>query len=159
MSMLVEKIKQYLDENTIQDLYHATGVNTGVFYSLLKRDWKKYNKNTLDILYSFFGLPRDQFYNDNLKKWYPKTPSLFGTFVRYKRLHQEVDLKELAVKLRMDERALARLESGDALPTFDSWTIQHMMDALDFTSEERTMAKIYIDNMKWLEKTIKKYDL
>ena len=157
--MLVEKIKQYLDLNTIQDLYHATGVNTGVFYSLLKRDWKKYNKTTLDILYGFFDLPRDQFYNDNLKKWYPKTPSLFGTFVRYKRLHKEVDLKELAVRLRMDERALARLESGDALPTFDSWTIQHMMDALDFTSEERTMAKIYIDNMKWLEKTIKKYDL
>lgn len=157
--MLVEKIREYLDTNTIQDLHNATWVCTGVFYSLLKRDWKKYNKNTLDILYSFFGLDRDQFYKDNLKKWYPKTPSLFGTFVRYKRLKLEIDLKDLAKKIKTDQRALARLESGDALPTFDWWTIQHLMDALQFTDEEKSMTKIYIDNMKWMEKTIKKYDI
>ena len=157
--MLVEKIRKYLDDHTIQDLHNSTWVCTGVFYSLLKRDWKKYNKNTLDILYKFFNLERDQFYNDNLKKWYPKTPSLFGTFIRYKRLKLEIDLHELAKRVRVDERALARLESGDALPTFDSWTIQHMFDALEFSDEEKTMTKIYIDNMKWLEKTIKQYDL
>jgi len=33
------------------------------------------------------------------------------------------------------------------------------MDALKFTDEEKTMTKIYIDNMKWMEKTIKKYDI
>lgn len=157
--MLVEKIRSYLDNHTIQDLHHSTGICTGVFYSLLKRDWKKYSKNTLDILYKFFDIKRDQFYNDNLKKWYPKTPSLFGTFVRYKRLKMEIDLKQLSQLVRVDERALARLESGDALPTFDSWTIQHIFDALKFTDEEKTMTKIYIDNMKWLEKTIKKYDI
>lgn len=157
--MLVEKIRKYLDDHTIQDLHNQTGICTGVFYSLLKRDWKKYSKNTLDILYSFFELPRDQFYNNNLKKWYPKTPSLFGTFVRYKRLHKEIDIKQLSKMVRVDERALARLESGDALPTFDSWTIQHIMEALDFNDEEKTMTKIYIDNMKWIEKTIKKYDI
>lgn len=157
--MLVEKIREYLDTHTIQDLHNKTWVCTGVFYSLLKRDWKKYSKNTLDILYDFFELQRDQFYNDNLKKWYPKTPSLFGTFVRYKRLHMEIDIKQLAKLVRVDERALARLESWDALPTFDSWTIQHIMDTLNFTDEEKTMTKIYIDNMKWMEKTIKKYDI
>jgi ribosome-binding protein aMBF1 (putative translation factor) len=90
-----------------------------VFYSLLKRDWRKYNKNTLDILYDFFKINRDNFYRDNLKKWYPKTPSLFGTFIRYKRLQQEIDIHKLAKKIKMDQRALARLESGDSLPTFD----------------------------------------
>lgn len=113
----------------------------------------------MDILYNFFKLERDQFYKDNLKKWYPKTPSLFGTFIRFKRLKLEIDLHDLAKSIRTDERALARLESGDALPTFDGWTIQHLMDALKFTDDEKTMTKIYIDNMKWLEKTIKKYDL
>lgn len=157
--MLVEKIRDYLNTHTIQELHGETWVCTGVFYSLLKRDWKKYNKNTLDILYSFFKLERDQFYKDNLKKWYPKTPSLFGTFIRYKRLKMEIDLHDLAKKIRTDERALARFESWDALPTFDGWTIQHLMEALQFTDEEKTMAKIYIDNMKWLEKTIKKYDI
>lgn len=157
--MLVEKIREYLDTHTIQELHHETGICTGVFYSLLKRDWKKYSKNNLDILYKHFGLERDQFYKDNIKKWYPKTPSLFGTFIRYKRLQMEIDLHELSKMVRVDERALARLESGDALPTFDSWTIQHIFDALNFTDEEKTMTKIYIDNMKWLEKTIKKYDI
>lgn len=157
--MLVEKIRDYLNTHTIQELHGETWVCTGVFYSLLKRDWKKYNKNTLDILYTFFKLERDQFYKDNLKKWYPKTPSLFWTFIRYKRLKMEIDLHDLAKKIRTDERALARLESGDALPNFDGWTIQHLMEALQFTDEEKTMAKIYIDNMKWLEKTIKKYDI
>ncbi len=157
--MLVEKIRTYLNENTIQDLHHETWICVGVFYSLLKRDWKKYSKNNLDILYTHFQLDKDQFYKDNLKKWYPKTPSLFGTFIRYKRLQMEIDLPELSKLVRVDERALARLESGDALPTFDSWTIQHLMDTLQFTDEEKTMAKLYIENMKWLEKTIKKYDL
>lgn len=157
--MLVEKIRNYLDTHTIQELHNATWVCTDVFYSLLKRDHKKYNKNTLDILYSFFKIERDIFYKDNLKKWYPKTPSLFGTFIRFKRLKLEIDLHDLAKSIRTDERALARLESWDALPTFDSWTIQHIFDALQFTDEEKTMAKIYIDNMKWLEKTIKKYDI
>ena len=157
--MLVENIRNYLNSHTIQELHNATWICTGVFYSLLKRDHKKYNKNTLDILYNFFKLPRDQFYNDNLKKWYPKTPSLFGTFIRFKRLKMEIDLHDLAKQIRTDERALARLESGDALPTYDGWTIQHLMEALDFTEDEKTMAKIYIDNMKWLEKTIKKYDI
>lgn len=157
--MLVEEIRKYLDCHTIQDLHNATWVCTGVFYSLLKRDWKKYSKNTLDILYTFFALERDSFYNDNLKKRYPKTPSLFGTFIRYKRLKLEIDMHDLAKTIKVDERALARLESGDALPTFDSWTMQHIFDALEFSEEERTMTKIYIDNMKWMEKAIKKYDL
>lgn len=157
--MLIVKIREYLDKHTIQELHAQTGVCTGVFYSLLKRDWKKYNKNTLDILYTFFSMERDAFYKENLKKWYPKTPSLFGTLIRFKRLKLEIDLSDLAKMIKTDERALARLESGDALPTFDGWTIQHLMDALQFTDDERTMAKVYIDTMKWLEKTVKKYDI
>jgi len=157
--MLVEKIRSYLADHTIQDLHYSTGICTGVFYSLLKRDWKKYNKNTLDIVYEFFDLPRDQFYNDNLKKRYPKTPSLFGTFIRCKRLKLEIDLWELAKSVRVDQRALARLESGDALPTFDSWTIQNIFNALEFTDEEKTMTKMYIDNMKRMEKIVKQYDI
>lgn len=157
--MLVEKIREYLDTHTIQELHNKTGVCTGVFYSLLKRDWKKYNRNTLDILYDFFSLERDEFYKDNLKKWYPKTPSLFWTFIRYKRLKMEIDLHDLAKEIKTDQRALARLESWDALPSINSWTIQHLMDALQFTDDERTMTKIYIDSMKMLEKAIKKYDI
>jgi hypothetical protein len=33
------------------------------------------------------------------------------------------------------------------------------MDELQFTEDERTMTKIYIDTMKMLEKTVKKYDI
>jgi len=104
-------------------------------------------------------MDRDAFYKENLKKWYPKTPSLFGTLIRFKRLRLEIDLHDLAKMIKTDERALARLESGDALPTFDGWTIQHLMDALQFNEDERTMAKVYIDTMKWMEKTVKKYDI
>jgi len=157
--MLIVKIKEYLNGHTIQELYNNTGISTGVFYSLLKRDWKKYNKNTLDILYSFFRLDRDEFYNNNLKKWYPKTLSLFGTLVRYKRVRKNIDIDELARMMKIEKRALCRLESWDALPTFDSWTIQHLIIALDFTKEEIENTKKYIDNMKRLEKTVKKYEI
>jgi predicted transcriptional regulator len=84
---------------------------------------------------------------------------LFGTFIRCKRLKLEIDLWELAKSVRVDQRALARLESGDALPTFDSWTIQHIFNALEFTDEEKTMTKMYIDNMKRMEKIVKQYDI
>lgn len=157
--MLVKKIREYLDSHTIQELHNCTWVCPWVFYSILKRDWRKYNKNTLDILYDFFNIKRDNFYKDNLKKWYPKTPSLFWTFVRYKRLQKEIDLHKLSKNIKTDKRALARLESWDSLPTFDWWTIQHLMDELEFTDDEKTMTKIYIETMKMLEKTVKKYDI
>ena len=157
--MLVKAIKEYLKDNTLQDLYRATGISPSVFYSLIKRDWKKYNKTTLDILYAFFSLEHDDFYKENQKKRYPKTPSLFWTFIRQKRLKLNIDMKELSNGIKVDKRALARIESWDALPTFDSWTIQHLMDTLQFNEDEKIMAQLYINAMKWLEKMVKKNDI
>lgn len=156
--MLEQKLREYLWKHSIEHLYHKTWISPTVFYKILKREWKKYNKNTLDILYDFFNLPIDSFYKENLKKWYSKTPSLFWTFVRYKRLKYQISVDELAKKIKMEKRALLRLESWDALPWYNSHSIQNIFEILNFTKEEREETDKYISNMKWIERRIKELE-
>ena len=156
--MLVKKIKDYLKDHSIQELYNRTGVSPTVIYKLLKRDWWRYNKTKLDILYDFFKLEKDDFYKDNLRKRYRKTESLFWTFIRYKRLKLNKHLDELAEKIMMEKRALARLEAGDSLPWFKSWTIQHLFEELKFTEQEKELTKQFIEVIKKLEQRVKELE-
>ena len=71
----------------------------------------------------------------------------------------DIDISVLAKQIKMSDRALARIESGDSLPYYNSWSIQHIMEALLFTEEEKQMVADYIDVMKKVEKMVKKYEI
>lgn len=157
--MLLKKIKSYLKEHSLKILCGHSWVHESVILSLVKWEHKKYNRNILDILYEFFNLEKDNFYRDNMKKWYPKTESLLWTLIRFKRVRKEINLEMLASDTKMWARALARIESGDSLPYYNSWSIQHIMEALQFTKEERKQVKDYIEVMKNIEKLVKKYEI
>ena len=157
--MLIQKIKEYIKKYDLQTLCNMSWINRRVILSLLKWDHRKYRKTTLDILYDFFKLKHDKFYFENLKKWYPKTESLLWTLIRFKRVRRNIELEKLAKQIKMDSRALKRLESGDALPYYNNWSIQHVLDVLEFTKEEREIVENYIKIMRKTEKLVKKYEI
>ena len=148
--MLINKINDYLKINNIKNLSNQSWIWENVFLSILNKENRKYNKNTLDILYSFFWLSRDDFYLNNLKKRNPKTNCLFGYFIRLKRLKKNINILELAKKIKMGDRAIARIEAGDSLPSFNSYTIENLSNFLEFNNNEKKIIKKYIEITKEL---------
>jgi len=71
----------------------------------------------------------------------------------------DIDLQVLAKQIKMSDRALARIESGDSLPYYNSWSIQHIMEVLRFSDSEKKMVADYIDVMKKIEKMVQKYEI
>jgi hypothetical protein len=158
--MLVKKIKEYLNTGkSVYDLYNETWIATATTYRILKRSWCKYNKNTLNILYDFFKIPHDDFYMQNSKKWFSKTPSLLGTMIRYKRIEKWLDLAQVSKKIKVDSRQLARIEAGDSLPRFNSYTFTQLFQLLEFTEQEKKLVEVYIKITLDLEKIVKNYEL
>lgn len=157
--LLLTKIQEYIKKYDMKTLCNMSWINDRVFLSLLKQEHRKYHRNTLDILYSFFHIEKDKFYKDNIKKWYPKTESLLWTLVRFKRVRQNLSIHKLAKNIKMDSRALARIESWDALPYYNNWSVQHILEELNFSDEEKGKVKKYIEVMKNIEKLVKKYEI
>lgn len=157
--MLIQKIKEYLKEYSIRSLCDRSWIHDSAILSMIKGEHKKYRRNTLDILYEFFSLEKDNFYRENMKKWFPKTESLLWTLIRFKRVRANLNLGVLAKQIKMSERALARIESGDSLPYCNSRSIKHIMEVLEFTKEEKEIIGRYIEVMKETEKLVKKYEI
>lgn len=160
MQIQVE-IKRFINnhENGMKKLVDQTGIGDAVFKNLLSDDNKnrKYFKQTLDILYDFFDIPRDHFYKMNLKKWYPKTLSILWSLLREKRCALGLDIEEVARATQIDRRALARLEAGDSMPNAQSYTILKLCKMLNFNKEEMQKINAYINAYKDIEKISKKY--
>lgn len=157
--MLLQKIQEYIKKYSLKDLAFSSSVWVRVILSILALENKKYNKSTLDVLYEFFKLEKDDFYMQNMKKWYPKTETLLGSLFRLKRIWKNKDIHDIAKDIKMEKRALARLESGDALPNYNSYTIQKIIEVLEFSDLEKKIIKDYISSMKNIEALVKKYDI
>ena len=142
-------------------LSERTGLGKNKIRDILVDDNKnrKFFKQTLDILYWFFDLPRDHFYKANLKKRYPKTLSILGSLFRAKRCELGLDMNDVAKITQIDRRALARLEAGDSMPNENSYTIKTLCKVLKFSEEEIKQIALYIQTYKDIEKISKKYTL
>lgn len=97
----------------------------------------KHRKNNLDILYEFFRLPQDKWYHENMKKWVKPTESVLGEIFRKKRLKIGLSIDEVERKTKIGSRQIARLEAGDSLPSFSSYTITQLLQLYSFKDEER----------------------
>jgi hypothetical protein len=50
----------------------------------------------------------------------------------------------------MGDRAIARIEAGDSLPSFNSYTIENLSNFLEFNNNEKKIIKKYIEITKEL---------
>jgi len=147
-------MKDFIAKKWLKQLSDRTWVCIETIKALINQRRQKYNIATLDALYDFFWIHKDFFYIANMKKRYPKTPSLLWTFIRILRTNVWIDLEILSKKTLIDKRALARLEAGDSLPCFDSYTIQKIIEVLEITKEDQNLIKIYINSSKDIENRI-----
>lgn len=156
--MLLAKIKEYIADRWMDRLCRETGLSSGVISALLEGNSKhKFRATTLDILYHRFWLYKDFFYYDNLAKRYPKTESMVGQYIRHKRIAKNMSVDELARQIKSWKLAILRIELGESLPHFNSYTMKSLFESLDFSDKEKKAVEKMIDAVKDIEVLLRSY--
>lgn len=73
-------------------------------------------RQKIDILYNFFHLPHDPWYNENMKRWVMPTESILGDIFRKKRISNGMTIDDVANRTGIGQRQIARIEAGDSMP-------------------------------------------
>ena len=129
-SPLLAKLEEHESRGAIPQLAVRVGIDQRTLRAMLRNSRSKYKGVHLDILYEFFGLPKDAFYVENKKKWIKPTESVLGEILRERRIRKGWDIHQVARMIRMDDRSIARIEAGDTLLTLNSQPLADL-SALD----------------------------
>lgn len=159
-SLLIQKIKS--DEKSIwlTKLSSQIWVSRSSLWSISKNRKEKYRKQTLDILYHHYWLKKDDWYLENLKKRNPPTFSVIWNILRLCRIQKGMTMRDVAIEIRWEERAIARIEAGDRLPAYKSWYMSELLRLYSDVLTEKDLERI----RRWcvilwdLVKTMKKLD-
>lgn len=150
MNILQDKIIRFCRWSTIASLSSRTWISSNYLDRI--RVWYrkngKYRKNTLDILYEFFQIPKDHWYYANLKKNVKPSESVLGEIFRKKRINMCMSLHDVASKIHVWVRELARIEAGDSLPSFGSHTMVNLINLYDFNEEEREKIRWFVSILR-----------
>lgn len=155
---IVKAIRAESNTQWLTKLSQKTWVNKTSLWKLKTQKKCKYKKNTLDVLYQFFELDRDAFYQDNMKKRYPPTFSVIGNILREKRIAMWLSVAEVAKHTKWDKRQVFRIEAWDSLPAFNSWYMTQLMELYEFDEEEKGKIMWGIAILKDLIKINNKYE-
>lgn len=79
-----------------------------------------------------------------MKKWVKPTESILGEIFRKKRLSLGLSIDEIERKTKIGSRQIARLEAGDSLPSFSSYTITQLLQLYNFNFDEREKIRWFI---------------
>lgn len=156
--MIKKLINDYIQENGIGNLQKHTGVSEAVINAIITDNPKKvkFRVTTLDALYEFFRLVKDNFYMENMKKRHPNTDSILGSYLRSKRIALGYSMEEIAHELKSTKLTIIRIELGEVLPQFGSYTMQNLMFKYKLDPIERQLVKNYIQATKDIETLLKK---
>lgn len=154
--MFEEKFENYANLKWFIDFEREIWINRKTLKKIYEKRYDKINKKTLDHLYCFFRLEKDNFYNKILSKRYPETDSLLWNIIRKKRLEKIMDLHDLSKKIKIERRTLSRVEAWDTMPTPNSYTMKHLLSELEFSTSEKEIINSYIASTKSLKKLLKK---
>ena len=108
---LFEHMDLYINRHGIQHFSGRTGVCVSVIEKILSSPESSFRFSTIERLYIFFDLERDEYFKIHLRRWNPPTKSIPGSIVRVKRIEKCLTISELSKLIRCSERTLKRLES------------------------------------------------
>lgn len=156
--MLIEKIKEYVNQHSINKLSQVTGVNSEVIFALYSWDEKrKYVPKKLEVLYNFFNIKKDIFFSENIKRWNPPTKSIVWSYIRYKRLEKWKSIEDIAKWIRVDVVTIRRFELGIQIPSPNSYLLKNIMNFLEFSDEEKVTVEQFINTFLITRKKINKW--
>lgn len=144
MYKIQQKIKAYLTKKTSRELMRETWVWCGTIYSI--KEWhknKKFRKQTLDTLYEFFGLSRDDYYKKSIKvsSWYED--ALWILF-RQRREKLWMSKSFVAKQIKWTERHLTRIETWDTTYRINSYYLKELLNLYQFNQEEINLIMTYV---------------
>jgi len=113
---LRRKLAHYENEYGFKMLQQRTDIEQRTLRHILYNTRGKYNHVTLDILYEFFHLDKDEWYQENRRKWIKPTESILGAIFRAKRMEKGWTPEQVAKMIKMSDRAIKRIEAGETLP-------------------------------------------
>jgi hypothetical protein len=148
MSLIQQRIKKFLDLNNMKKLRHETWIWCKAIYSIMR--WhknKKYTSQTLDTLYDFFELEKDNFYKENQKKWLKSDESILWVLLKKKREQLQLSKKEVAKIIKWTEREMTRIESWDVAPKFNSYYLRELIKLYNFSDSEWNQIKWYVASL------------
>jgi len=148
MSLIQQRIKEFLDINNMKKLRHETWIWCKAIYSIMR--WhknKKYTSQTLDTLYDFFELEKDNFYKENQKKWLKSDESILWVLLKKKREQLQLSKKEVAKIIKWTEREMTRIESWDVAPKFNSYYLRELIKLYNFSESEWNQIKWYVASL------------
>ena len=148
MSLIQDRIKEFLDQNNMKILRQETWIWCKAIYSI--KNWhrnKKYTKQTLDTLYDFFNLTKDNFYIDNMKKWLKSDESILWVLLKNRRDKLWFSKKEVAKIIKWTEREMTRIEAWDVAPKFNSYYLRELIKLYKFSESEWNQIKWYVASL------------
>lgn len=167
---IITSIREYVDRNTdyerngILVLEIRTGVWRRVIENLMEGKIDRYKIRTLNTLYDFFSLERDDFYMDNLDRLKQGTvhnqsawhDSVFGSIMYEMRKKQKMTIPEVSFATKIDEKTIKRIEYGETLPSFGSYTLTTLANLYEFSDEDRNTIGWLITISKDTQKILKR---
>lgn len=140
---LQQAIRDYVAKNGSKSLEIKTGIYWNGIKKIADGDMThKFRRSIIDQLYDFFDLEIDDWYKENLKKWFRPTDSAIGDIFRLKRLSKGIALEQIEKDLHISKRQLMRIEAGHSLPSYKGYAINKLCQYYEFTPEE-------VEKIRW----------
>lgn len=153
---IIESLINEVRIKWIKQVSDSTGLSVKCVENCVTGKNKKFRRHTLDILYEYFKVEKDEFYNDNTKKWEMPTQSILWTFLREKRVEKWYTIHQVARLIKWDDRQIARIEAGDSLPHYSSYYFTKFFELYEFNEEEKNTVSWFIVILKDLVNLSKK---
>lgn len=121
-----------------------TGLTIECLENIAHQKRMAHRTSTLNILYDYFKIPKDEFYYKNVKTFHRDHSSVLGTFFREKRLRLWHTISEVERGTKLSARTILRLEAGDSLPAHGGYTIMKLIEFYKLSEEEAQCVRWYI---------------
>lgn len=149
MCTIIEKIREYIDNNSARDLQQKCSVWAGTLYSLLKKENKKYYKEQLDRIYNFFWLEKDDFYFEKIQKYKWNTYNPLWELLRNRRKELWLTLEQVAKKIKWTDRHLRRLEAWEVFYSENNYYMRELLKLYEFSKIEQNLILTYVNSL-WI---------
>lgn len=142
---VLQKLIKDLNENWPWFMAKEINLSYGFMYQIFTK-WapEKIREQTMDELYRYYRMEKDDFYIENQKKWQSPTQSILWSLFRKKRLEKFLSVDDVAKLVKWDSRAIHRIEWWHTLPNYNSYYITKFMEIYEFTEEEKQTISWFI---------------
>lgn len=147
MEKIQEHIIDYLTSKWIRDLMLATGISSWTIYAIKNGQINRgYKKRILDSIYSFFWIPKDEFYRKSVL--ISPSKNYLWQFFKIRRERLWYTKKQIAKLIKWEERHVRRFENWYINYNPNSYYFKKILDVYNLTDIEKQAVLEYVQSIK-----------